>query len=125
MQQEETEYRSDGTKKVLRPARLSLARVSVLRGDGPKQGVPFIDDHIHTSEIIVDYLTEFSGIRCKPTFSSSLYLTLNTSSWRSRPTHFSLHTDTAESRVQEVTLASRSGMHFYRTWSFEGLQNHQ
>jgi hypothetical protein len=63
MQQEETEYRSDGTKKVLRPARLSLARVSVLRGDGPKQGIPFIDDHIHTSEIIVDYLTEFSGIR--------------------------------------------------------------
>ncbi|KAI0293442.1 PAB-dependent poly-A-specific ribonuclease subunit PAN2 [Russula brevipes] len=63
MQQEETEYRSDGTKKVLRPARLSLARVSVLRGDGPKQSVPFIDDHIHTSEIIVDYLTEFSGIR--------------------------------------------------------------
>ncbi|TCD70609.1 poly(A)-specific ribonuclease [Steccherinum ochraceum] len=63
MQQEETEYRSDGTKKVLRPARLSLARVSVLRGDGPKEGIPFIDDHIHTSEIIVDYLTEFSGIK--------------------------------------------------------------
>ncbi|KAK7449653.1 poly(A)-specific ribonuclease [Stygiomarasmius scandens] len=64
MQQEETEFRSDGTKKVIRPARLSLARVSVLRGDeGPKQGVPFIDDHIHTSELIVDYLTEFSGIR--------------------------------------------------------------
>ncbi|CCM05048.1 uncharacterized protein FIBRA_07250 [Fibroporia radiculosa] len=63
MQQEETEYRSDGTKKVLRPARLSLARVSVLRGQGPDEGVPFIDDHIHTSEVIVDYLTEFSGIR--------------------------------------------------------------
>ncbi|KAI0059101.1 PAB-dependent poly-A-specific ribonuclease subunit PAN2 [Artomyces pyxidatus] len=63
MQQEETEYRSDGTKKVLLPARLSLARVSVLRGDGPKQGVPLIDDHIHTSEVIVDYLTEFSGIK--------------------------------------------------------------
>ncbi|KAJ7349108.1 ubiquitin carboxyl-terminal hydrolase-domain-containing protein [Mycena albidolilacea] len=63
MQQEETEFRSDGSKQVLRPARLSLARVSVLRGDGPKQGVPFIDDHIHTSEVIVDYLTEFSGIR--------------------------------------------------------------
>jgi hypothetical protein len=62
--QEETEYRSDGTKKVLRPARLSLARVSVLRGDGPMEGVPFIDDHIHTSEDIVDYLTEFSGIKC-------------------------------------------------------------
>ncbi|KZS98990.1 cysteine proteinase [Sistotremastrum niveocremeum HHB9708] len=63
MQQEETEFRSDGTKKIVRPSRLSLARVSVLRGDGPKQGVPFIDDHIHTSETIVDYLTEFSGIR--------------------------------------------------------------
>lgn len=63
--QEETEFRSDGSKKVLRPARLSLARVSVLRGDGEKEGVPLIDDHIHTSEMIVDYLTEFSGIKCK------------------------------------------------------------
>lgn len=62
MQQEEIDYRSDGTSRILRPARLSLARVSVLRGDGPKEGVPFIDDHIHTSEAIVDYLTEFSGI---------------------------------------------------------------
>ncbi|KIY66064.1 hypothetical protein CYLTODRAFT_455741 [Cylindrobasidium torrendii FP15055 ss-10] len=60
MQQEETEFKSDGTKKVIRPARLSLARVSVLRGDNR---VPFIDDHILTSELIVDYLTEFSGIR--------------------------------------------------------------
>ena len=65
MQQEETEFRSDGTKKVIRPARLSLARVSVLRGDGPMAGVPFIDDHIHTSEMIVDYLTEWSGIKCE------------------------------------------------------------
>ena len=62
--QEETEFRSDGTIHVIRPARLSLARVSVLRGDGPKEGVPFIDDHIHTSDVIVDYLTEFSGIKC-------------------------------------------------------------
>jgi DNA polymerase III epsilon subunit-like protein len=63
MEQEETEFRSDGTKKVLRPPRFSLARVSVLRGSGPYQGIPFIDDHIHTSEIIVDYLTEFSGVK--------------------------------------------------------------
>ena len=44
---------------------MSLARVSVLRGDGPKQGVPFIDDHIHTSETIVNYLTEYSGVSCE------------------------------------------------------------
>jgi PAB-dependent poly(A)-specific ribonuclease subunit 2 len=70
--QEETEFRSDGTKKVLRPARLSLARVSVLRGDGARKGVPFIDDYIHTSEIIVDYLTEFSGIKCNSSFGGIL-----------------------------------------------------
>jgi PAB-dependent poly(A)-specific ribonuclease subunit 2 len=65
MPQAEEEIRSDGTTEVLRPARFGLARVSVLRGDGPKEGVPFIDDHIHTSEVVVNYLTEFSGIKCK------------------------------------------------------------
>ncbi|GJN87292.1 hypothetical protein Rhopal_000240-T1 [Rhodotorula paludigena] len=63
LQQEEAEFHSDGTKKVLRPSRQTLARVSVLRGEGIETGIPFIDDHIHTSEPVVDYLTEFSGIR--------------------------------------------------------------
>ncbi|GAA5890653.1 hypothetical protein JCM5296_004329 [Sporobolomyces johnsonii] len=63
LQQEEAEFHSDGTKKVIRPSRMTLARVSVLRGEGPETGIPFIDDHIHTSEPVVDYLTEFSGIR--------------------------------------------------------------
>ena len=61
--QEEAEFHSDGTKKVIRPSRMTLARVSVLRGEGPDTGIPFIDDHIHTSDTVVDYLTEFSGIR--------------------------------------------------------------
>jgi PAB-dependent poly(A)-specific ribonuclease subunit 2 len=55
--------RSDGTKKVIRPSQLCLARVSVLREDGKA----FIDDYIHTSDTIVDYLTEFSGIKREQT----------------------------------------------------------
>ncbi|ORZ18884.1 ubiquitin carboxyl-terminal hydrolase-domain-containing protein [Absidia repens] len=63
LHQEETEIRSDGTKSLIRPSTLSLARLSVTRGeDGDKEGVPFIDDYIVTSEPVVDYLTEFSGI---------------------------------------------------------------
>jgi PAB-dependent poly(A)-specific ribonuclease subunit 2 len=63
LQQEEVEYRSDGTKSLIRPSRMALARVSVLRGEGPSTGIPFIDDHIQVNEPIIDYLTEFSGIR--------------------------------------------------------------
>ncbi|CAG8771188.1 4741_t:CDS:2, partial [Acaulospora morrowiae] len=63
LNQEETEIRSDGTKSVIRPRRLSLARVSVLRGEGARENLPFIDDYIAASEPVVDYLTEFSGIQ--------------------------------------------------------------
>jgi PAB-dependent poly(A)-specific ribonuclease subunit 2 len=62
LQQEEAEVHSNGTRRVIRPSRMTLARVSVLRGEGTKTGMPFIDDYIHTSDPVEDYLTEFSGI---------------------------------------------------------------
>lgn len=56
------EVKSDGSKILVRPSKLALARVSVLRGEGPQEGVPFIDDYITTSMHIEDYVTSFSGI---------------------------------------------------------------
>lgn len=88
LQQEELEIKADGSRSTLRPSRLGLARVSVLRGSaassdlGPssrctpdRRGsgdtsspessdnyVPFIDDYIHITDPVVDYLTAYSGI---------------------------------------------------------------
>jgi len=58
----EIDIKADGTRETVRPARLGLARVSVLRGAGPDEELPFIDDYIAISEPVVDYLTAFSGI---------------------------------------------------------------
>lgn len=98
--QEETEIFNDGSRRVLRPARLGLARVSVLRGSDPKEGVPFIDDYIHTSEEIVNYLTEFSGILRKDHFTSfqGLYL-IYLCSWGFESAHIYTHTGTTESGI--------------------------
>jgi PAB-dependent poly(A)-specific ribonuclease subunit 2 len=60
---EESVVRPDGSKLVLKPSRLTLGRVSVLRGEGPRMGEAFIDDYIATSEPVVDYLTQYSGLK--------------------------------------------------------------
>ncbi|KAI5807921.1 PAB-dependent poly(A)-specific ribonuclease subunit PAN2 [Peziza echinospora] len=62
LQQEEIEVKADGSREVVRPSRSGLARVSVLRGSGMDEGVPFLDDYIATKEPVVDYLTDYSGI---------------------------------------------------------------
>ena len=62
LQQEEIEIKADGDREVIRPIRLGLARVSVLRGSGMDEGVPFINDYITINEPVVDYLTKYSGL---------------------------------------------------------------
>ncbi len=62
--EKEIAIKSDGTRETIRPERLGLARVSVLRGDrgGANEGLPFIDDYITVSEPVIDLLTQYSGI---------------------------------------------------------------
>jgi hypothetical protein len=92
----ETELRSDGTNKIIRPSRYNLARVSVVRGEGDKEGVPFIDDYICTNEPIFDYLTEFSGIQ--GLFGSSR--------WRFRPNHIPKTIGIPQSCLQTFKVAN-------------------
>jgi len=58
----EYEVSADGVREIVRPTTHSLARVSVVRGQGEAEGEAFTDDYIRIHENIVDYLTMFSGI---------------------------------------------------------------
>lgn len=62
VRQPEIEMNSDGERETIRPIVYALARVSVVRGSGEDEGLPFIDDYIVSREPIVDYLTSYSGI---------------------------------------------------------------
>ncbi len=62
VRQPEIEVNSDGERETIRPIVYALARVSVVRGAGEDEGLPFIDDYIAVKEPVVDYLTSYSGI---------------------------------------------------------------
>jgi len=48
-----------GAQVQLKPSRLALARVSVLRGEGPRAGEVCIDDYVRCVDPVYDYLTRY------------------------------------------------------------------
>ncbi|KAI1978164.1 poly(A)-specific ribonuclease [Ophidiomyces ophidiicola] len=63
LEKAEIEVKADGTQEMIRPSKSGLARVSVIRGSGNEEGISFIDDYITIKDPIVDYVTQYSGIK--------------------------------------------------------------
>lgn len=59
---DEAEIFGDGSRRIVTPARMALARVSVIRGSGSMKGTALIDDYVAVREPVVDYLTRYSGL---------------------------------------------------------------
>jgi PAB-dependent poly(A)-specific ribonuclease subunit 2 len=62
LHREEIEMKADGERHTVRPQRFGLGRISILRGQGVDEEVPFIDDYIKVQEEVIDYQTRYSGI---------------------------------------------------------------
>ncbi|QPG73679.1 hypothetical protein FOA43_000992 [Brettanomyces nanus] len=68
-------------KKLVKPKKLALGRISALQCEGEKEGECFIDDYIVATEHIDDYITSFSGIEpgdLDPDVSKRTLVTLQT-----------------------------------------------
>jgi PAB-dependent poly(A)-specific ribonuclease subunit 2 len=58
----EIDVSEDGFERTIRPSRLGLGRVSVVRGEGSSMGLACIDEYVNAVEPVYDHLTKFSGL---------------------------------------------------------------
>ena len=97
-------------------------------GHGPKEGTPFIDDHVHTGDVIVDYLTESRALNVRSHFplSAPLRMILGTARCpRLGSAVVKADVDITKACVQEATIARRPRMHVYRRRIHQGFPDHQ
>ena len=114
--QEETEFRSDGTNRVILPARLSDVFLSC---EGTAQKKEFYSSTATSIEVmsssIISPSSRASNVRSRFPLSAPLRRALGTAhSRRLGSALLKVHVDTAEACVHKATIARRSRMHIYR-----------